>query len=157
MKKLVFIISFLIVGFLSKAQQLIPDSIAQKPVTIQLKGKHLSFIWSLLPSKGTTEATNLVIQIRRQVTGASFDTAQLFTVTVSYAMVANVYFTIGSQQERLSADDNAEMKAALIPQLYVPQYMDLLQAISNIGALNKAQTEAIRKEGINQIMAIQVQ
>lgn len=153
MKKLLFLLSFVSIATLSNAQSFLPDSIAAKQVTLSFKGKHLAFIYALMPDKGSVDAINFVNQVRAAY-DTSFDTARVVTVTVSYSMVANMYFTIGSQQERLAAVDNAEIKDALIPQLYTPQYMDLLQAISSIADLNKTETENLRNTGINKIMAI---
>jgi hypothetical protein len=152
MKKLIFSL-FAVSLFFSSQAQFVPDSIAKKQVSISLKGKYHAFIYSLMPDKGSSDAINYVNQVRAAF-DTTFDTAKVITVVVSYAMVAQMYFTIGSQQERLSATDNAEIKDALIPQLYVPQYMDLLQIISDIGTINHNETEVIRNEGINKIMSI---
>lgn len=153
MKTLVFLL-LLIIGYATTAQaQFVPDSIAQKQVSISLKGKYHAYIYSLMPDKGSADAINYVNQVRAAF-DTTYDTAKMVTVVVSYSMVAQMYFTIGSQQERLSATDNAEIKDALIPQLYTPEYMDLLQIISAIGTLNRSATEQIRTIGINYIMAI---
>ncbi|MFL5786732.1 MAG: hypothetical protein ACJ748_01655 [Flavisolibacter sp.] len=153
MKKILLSV-FTILFFTASYAQFVPDSIVNKQIDITLKGKHHGFIYALMPDKGSVEARNYANQLAKfKKPDNSFDTAQLMTVTVSYSMVASMYFIIGSQQERLASVDNAEIKDALIPQLMVPQYLDLLQAIMAIGDKNKAETETIRTNGINQIIA----
>lgn len=136
--------------------QLVPDSIAAKQITLSFKGKYHALLYKLMPDRGQAEAINYVNQVRKAVGNNEFDTAQVMTVTVSYRLVADMYYNLGTQQERLTAQDNADLKDILINTLNTPEYMDLLQAIMAINDSNHLQTEALRSEGIKDIMSIQL-
>lgn len=154
MKRISLFLILLVIS-LSGFSQLISDSIAGKSVDITLKAKYHAIIISLIPDKGSAEAINYINQVRQaQGSNTTYDTSLLVTTTVSYRMVANMYYQIGCQSERLMASDNLAIKNALIPQLYNATYMDLLQVISAITSKNGEETEIIRKTGEYFIMSI---
>lgn len=141
---------------LSGYSQLISDSIAGKMVDITLKAKYHAIIISLMPDKGSAEAYNYINQVRKaQGNNTVYDTSLMVTTTVSYRMVANMYYQIGSQPERLMASDNHIIEAELKTQLETPDYFDLLMVLGTITDKNGQETEGIRKAGENFIMSIQ--
>lgn len=108
-----------------------------------------------MPDKGNVDAIKYINQVAKAVVGNTIDTAQVVSVTVPYRLVASMYLTIGSQQERLSAPDNAEIKPALFAQLQAnPSYSDLLQIIIGIAQNNGVLTEQIRSEGEKFILSV---
>lgn len=164
--KFLLAVIFLGLAVSAGAQNLIPDSIAGKAITVSFKGKYHGLIYHLMPDKGKAEAINYVNQLvaeaaRENVRDSAgklvFDTAHVFSVVVSYRMVTEVFYNLGSQQERLTASDNADLKEILIGQLSTAQYYDLLQAIMALNDENHRQTEALRTAGINEIMSINPQ
>lgn len=151
--KRIFFLSSLFASLLASAQQM-PDSIAGKTATLSFKGKYHALIYELMPDRGSADAINYVNQLRSQVAGSTFDTAQLFTVATPYRMVWATVNNLGIQQERLTASDNAELKDCLLKQLSVPAYLDLLQVLGYYFKKSSDDTEAIRAEGIKKIMAV---
>jgi hypothetical protein len=75
------------------------------------------------------------------------DTAQLITVTVSCDLVKRLYLTIGSQQERIATVYNAEIKAALFPQLFARP--KLLGDIAAIAGNNTQETDSMVQSGVS--------
>jgi hypothetical protein len=120
-------------------------------IQITLKAKYHAYIISLMPDKGDVQKINYLLQVRNGITG-SYDAEQDITVNVDEELVKNMYLIIGSQQERLAAADNREIKEALIPQLMA--HPELLQAIIDTTAANAAQTEQLRQTGVDFIMSI---
>lgn len=165
MKKFLFILSFSIASIVSFAQFQFPnDSIANKEVTISLQGKYHGLIYELMQDRGTSDAINYVNQLAKyKKADNSFDTSEVMPITVKYRMIPMVYLLLGSNQERLTATDNAEMKLLLKDQLSqpldangVPIYLDLLMVIKSIDDENIRQRELIRQAGIDKIKEIQV-
>lgn len=120
-------------------------------IQITLKAKYHAYIISLMPDKGDVSKINYILQIRKAITG-DYDPEQDITVTVDAELVKSMYLIIGSQQERLAAADNREIKNALVPQLV--DHPELLQTIVDITNDNAAQTEQLRQTGVDFIMSI---
>jgi hypothetical protein len=114
-------------------------------IQITLKARHHAFIISLMPSKQRVDEIRYVTQVAQQITvnasGNIQDTAQLITVTVSCDLVKRLYLTIGSQQERIATVYNAEIKAALFPQLFARP--KLLGDIAAIAGNNTQETDSM--------------
>lgn len=119
-------------------------------IQITLKAKYHAYIVSLMPDRGDVAKINYLLQVRAAI--ITYDGEQDISVTVPEDLVTSMYKIIGSQQERLAAADNAEIKQALIPQLM--GNADLLQTIQGITADNANQTEALRQSGVDFIMSI---
>jgi hypothetical protein len=119
-------------------------------IAITLKAKYHAYITALMPDRGTVEKINYLLQVRNSITDYNPD--QLITVNVSEDLVRSMYLTIGSQQERLAAADNSEIKEALLPQLQANP--DLFNAIVSITMENAAQTEELRTSGVNFLLSI---
>lgn len=153
MKKIIF--SVFLLCSISGFSQMMPDSIANKQVSITLKMKYHAYIIALMPNRASGEAFKYINQIVAAVSGNTVDTSISVTVTVPYRMVAGMYLTIGSHQERLTATDNIAIKTALFTQLSAnPVYADLLQVIQSIAIQNAVETEQIRTQGKNFILSI---
>jgi hypothetical protein len=120
-------------------------------IQITLKAKYHAYIISLMPDKGDVSKINYLLQVRKAIT-AAYDAEQDIAVNVDEELVKSMYLIIGSQQERLAAADNREIKAALIPQLMA--HPELLQAIIDMTNANAAQTEQLRQTGVDFIMSI---
>lgn len=119
-------------------------------IQITLKAKYHAYIISLMPDKGDVSKINYILQVRKAIT--DYNPEQEIAVTVEPELVKSMYLIIGSQQERLAAADNREIKEALIPQLMA--HPELLQIIQDITNANAAQTEQLRQTGVDFIMSI---
>lgn len=166
MKSVFLSLLVLLFSFSSFAQAHVPDSIASKEITLNFEGKYHALIYKLMPNKGTADGINYVNQLVKAVAIANkrdsvgklvFDTAQVMSTVVSYSMVANTFYTMGSYPERLTASDNTALKEILIGELSKPQYFELYKIIAEIIGKNAEETELLRSAGIAEIMAIKPQ
>jgi hypothetical protein len=154
--KFLCIISILAVTMLSQPVQAQTDS---SQIQVTLKAKHHAFIIALMPSKSQVDEIRYITQVATALTVAAdsaktVDTTQQITVVVSTDLVKRLYLVIGSQQERLSTDINAEIKAALVPQLYTRP--KLLASILDIAAGNTAQTNELVQTGVTYLKALKL-
>lgn len=121
-------------------------------VSITLKEKYHAYIYALSPDKGDVDMqkySNQVASAMVLVNGQA-DTSQLITVRVKKSLVTSRWIVIGSQQERITSDYNAAIKAALQPQL--PP--DLLQAIGAIGQNNSNDTWTVVSQGNKDLLRL---
>lgn len=124
-------------------------------VEITLKAKFHAFIIALTPDRGAIPFINYMIQVRAALVDNVYDPEQDISVSVEEGLVKDLYVTIGSQQERLTAADNAQIKNALIQQLSISN-VELLQALADITNNNAEQTEFLRQGGVDLIKSIMV-
>lgn len=169
--KILCIISILAVTYLSQPAQAQTDS---SQIQVTLKAKHHAFIIALMPSKSQVDEIRYITQVAAALTVTTqsqtvydsvkhkdttiitktADTTQQITVVVSTDLVKRLYLVIGSQQERLSTDINAEIKAALVPQLYTrPQ---LLADIFAIATKNGQDTQDLVQTGVDYLKALKL-
>lgn len=120
-------------------------------IEVTLKARHHAWVVSLMPDRGAIEKTKYSNQVANALV-VPVDTAQLITVTVSYGLIKELYLGIGSQQERLAADYNNEIKEVLVPQL--ANYPELIQAIINISLQNASETNILVNSGFDYLKAI---
>jgi len=151
--KCILAIAILAVTFLSQPVQAQTDS---TQISITLKAKHHAFVVALMPSKSQVDEIRYITQVANalQVTAGSVDTTQQIQVVVSTDLVKRLYLVIGSQQERLATDINAEIKAALLPQLYTRP--KLLAAIFAIAQQNANDTGQLITTGIDYLKALKL-
>lgn len=120
-------------------------------INVTLKSKYHAWIISLMPGKGEIEKVKYMNQVANQL-ALPVDTAQLITVSVTVQLVKDMYLVIGSQQERLAADYNEQIKQALVPVLM--SYPDLLTGIMAIGQQNANETNILVNYGFDYLKAI---
>lgn len=146
MKKYLLLLVTVFVFTASQAQY-VPDSIANKLVTVSLKMKYHEFIVGSIQDKGTIDAFKYVNQLAA-ASSSSIDTSLNVAVTVSYGYFTKLYKYIGSQQYRISNKNNDNIKQLLIGQLYVnPSYTDLLQVLGALDNSDENDTQAIENAG----------
>jgi hypothetical protein len=156
MRKFLFVLSVFTLSFYAKAQNFVPDSIAEKQVTISLKGKFQGLIVGFMKEAGGTDFQNYSNDLKKQIVGAAFDTSQIFTSIVSYKFFASVYYKLSVQNEGVTAPDNAAMKDDMITQLMIPEHYDLIAIIQRIDEEHKKVREAVRSQGIQYIMSLKL-
>jgi hypothetical protein len=163
MKRLLLLLSFaslfLLTAVNSFAQNFVPDSVANKPVTISLKGKYHATIYALMPAQTRGEAVgiNYALQIAKQAKAGGktvYDTAAVYSATTTYKMLTDTYFNLSDQKEGLTAQENEDMKESLIPQLTAAGKIDLLLILKKIDDWWKENREGLRSVGSLGIMAI---
>jgi uncharacterized lipoprotein YajG len=148
MKKYLLLLVTVFVFTASQAQY-VPDSIANKLVTVSLKMKYHEFIVGSIQDKGTIDAFKYVNQLAAaNPNSTSIDTSLNVSVTVSYGYFTKLYKYIGSQQYRISNKNNDNIKQLLVGQIYTnPAYTDLLQALAGIDNSDDNDTQAIENAG----------
>lgn len=125
-------------------------------INVTLKAKHHAYIVAFTPKDGNVEKVRYINQVSQKLNidtaGKIVDSAQLITVNVSTDLVRELYLVIGSQQERLTTNYNADIKLELLPQLQRKPL--LLAAIAAIGAKNATETEQMVDLGFKYLAAI---
>lgn len=159
MKRLLFLLSFISLLTLASAQNFVPDSLVNKQVTIKLPGKYYGTIYALMPAqtRGEADGINFITQIAKQAKAGGrtvYDTAAQYTATTTYRMFAGNYFNLSDQKEGLTAQENANMKDLILPQLMQAGKMDLLLILKKIDDYWRDNREQLRSAGILGIMAI---
>jgi hypothetical protein len=120
---------------------------------ITLNAVHHAFIIAFLPqaARGEKDVFKYISQVANNYDPAQ-DNAQPITVNTTPSMVANLFFIMGQQQERLTTNLNNEIKEALIPQ--VAGSAETMQLLTAIMQKNAEETQAVINAGFDFIKEI---
>lgn len=118
---------------------------------ITLSAKQFAFIIAFMPDRGQLERFKLINQIARQLDDQQGE-GQLITVDVPPKVIADVYYIMGQQPQRLTGALNNELKAQLLGQIQGnAEALALLQQITQRNAAELGQVIAAGFDFLQQI------
>lgn len=124
---------------------------ARQAVNLTFKARHHQYVLGFLDDAGSADIINYVNAVRQSIDSTQ-GADQNISVQVPVALVLDMLRVIGDQPNRISATYNAEIRAAILPQLSQNAYLSRM--LSAQFARDAAETATVVTRGKNYVYSI---